>query len=277
MFTFIDRGMARFVSGPVYGKQDIGFSPSGAMDLFSMMTGNLLLGNPADTESLEIVLLPPKIEFQTVTMFVLTGASWEADLVSPGGKREVEHAKVYFASKGDILSFGDVKYGFRTYLCYKDGMDMGRIGHLRKPFYEIAHWPDKDNQIRVIEGPEHRFLKNPGIFFENRWSVSTQSNDIGIRLIGPPMSCDMPGMVSESVSDGTVQLSPAGPIILMKNRPTIGGYPRIFNVISADVDLLAQYGPGNTLHFGEVDIEEAIKITRQKQGDIDAFMSEQGD
>jgi allophanate hydrolase subunit 2 len=268
--------MARFVSGPRYGRQDIGFSPAGAMDLFAMRTGNLLLGNPMDAESLEIALLPPRIEFRETMMFVLTGAPCEAVLITRDGRVSLDHATVYLAEKHNLLMFGDIRYGFRTYFCCREGADPAVIGRVRPPFPEIARWPDPDRRIRVLRGPEYPFLQNPAQFLENRWAISPQSNDIGIRLEGPPLTCDLPGMVSAPVSDGAVQLSPSGPIVLLKNRPTIGGYPRIFNVISADVDLLAQYGPGHTLHFLEVGLPEALSIARQKQDDLDLFLKKLG-
>ena len=78
-------------------------------------------------------------------------------------------------------------------------------------------------------------------------------------------------MISEAVSDGTVQLTPKGPIILLKHRQTVGGYPRIFNVISSDVDLLGQYSPGQKIFFRKISIEEAIDISRLKNHELLKF------
>lgn len=274
LFRLVDEGVTRFVSGPVYGKQDLGYSPAGAMDVFAMRTGNLLLGNPPDTECLEIVLLPPRIEFLGDTMLVLSGAAREAFLISQERRQALNHARVYPARKGDVLAFGELQYGFRTYLCLRSGVDAGIIGRVRKPFAEMAHWASRDHRIRVLRGPEHRYLENPGVLLEGLWLVSPQSNEIGIRLSGPALSCGVTNIVSEAVSDGTMQLTPSGPIILLRRRPTLGGYPRIFNVVSADVDMLAQYGPGTSLCFSEVDLHEAMAINRQKQKDLASLAAE---
>lgn len=274
LLRLIAEGVTRFVSGPAHGKQDLGYSPAGAMDGFAMRTGNLLLGNPPDTECLEIVLLPPGIEFLGDTMFVLSGAAREAFLISDERRQVLNHARVYRARKGDVLAFGELQYGFRTYLCFRSGVDDGIIGRVRKPFAEMAHWASRDHRIRVLRGPEHRHLRNPGILLEGPWIVSPQSNEIGIRLIGPALSCGLANIVSEAVSDGTMQFTPSGPIILLRHRPTLGGYPRIFNVVSADVDMLAQYGPGASLRFSEVNLHEALAITRQKQKDLDSLAAE---
>jgi allophanate hydrolase subunit 2 len=76
-------------------------------------------------------------------------------------------------------------------------------------------------------------------------------------------------MISAPVNDGTIQLAPSGPIVLLRNRQTVGGYPRILNTISADLDLLAQYGPLQSLRFRLVTMEEAWVIARTKKVDLD--------
>jgi allophanate hydrolase subunit 2 len=72
-------------------------------------------------------------------------------------------------------------------------------------------------------------------------------------------------MISGAVADGTIQLTPDGPIVLLRHRQTTGGYPRIFNVISADIDLLGQYAPNQPIHFIPVTIDEARGFAREKE------------
>ena len=79
----------------------------------------------------------------------------------------------------------------------------------------------------------------------------------------------MGNMISGPVTDGTVQLTPKGPIILLRQRQTVGGYPRVFNVIDPDVDLLAQYRPDQTLQFRPIDFNEAQAIKAQYNRDLD--------
>jgi allophanate hydrolase subunit 2 len=76
-------------------------------------------------------------------------------------------------------------------------------------------------------------------------------------------------MVSAPVNDGTVQLTPSGPIILLRQRQTVGGYPRVLNVISADVDLLGQYAPFQFLYFRLVSLKEAQHAARTKKEDLE--------
>ena len=75
-------------------------------------------------------------------------------------------------------------------------------------------------------------------------------------------------MISEAVADGTIQLTPNGPLILLRHRQTVGGYPRIFNVISADVDILAQVAPNCLIQFKKVTRSEALKVLKQQQHDL---------
>ena len=78
-------------------------------------------------------------------------------------------------------------------------------------------------------------------------------------------------MISSVVADGTVQLTASGPYVLLRHRQTLGGYPRILNVISADVDLLAQLAPGQPVRFRMVEIEEARQAARLKHRELEAF------
>jgi len=267
VIKFLNQGMSRFVSGPEYGRQDVGVAPGGAMDQFAMHTGNVLLGNQAETKCIEIDLLAPKIEFLKSGHLILTGASREALLHYEGRKTELAHGKVYGVTKGSTLTFGKLNYGLRSYLCMKQG-EGTEIHRQRPPFSEIAQWVDPEQYIRVVEGPEHKYLSEPKRFFDQHWQVSALSNEMGLRLDGEKIDCELKQMISSAVCDGTVQLSPDGPIVLLRNRPTIGGYPRIFNVITADVDMLAQLPPNSRIRFKQVTLEEAKQVAIQKQKDL---------
>lgn len=91
------------------------------------------------------------------------------------------------------------------------------------------------------------------------WRVLPESNRMGYRLAGPALASTLRrDIVSQSVGLGTVQVPPAGqPIVLMADRQTTGGYPRIAEVISADVALLAQVPPGRSLRFERVSLDHA--------------------
>ena len=263
-------GVCQFRGAPRYGHQDVGISPAGALDRFALQTGNLLLDNPAEAVALELVF-PPHIRIARPCYFVLCGAHFDVTLRLPGESPvAVSHAAVHYAPAGAELRFGRKLLGFRAYLCLRPEPDTfpdeRLLSRRRGEFREVFSWPDPLGKIRLLEGPEHAWLRHPEQFFRQRWQVSTEVSDMGLRLAGGELNCPAGrSMVSDAVADGTVQLTPSGPIVLLRHRQTVGGYPRIFNVISADVDLLAQLGPGRFFRFRPVSLTEALAVERLKQ------------
>lgn len=83
---------------------------------------------------------------------------------------------------------------------------------------------------------------------------------MGLSLNGLGLDTQKIEMISQPVSDGTVQLSPGGPIVLMRHRQTVGGYPRVVNVIEPDISKLAQFVPGSTIRFRLIENDEAFGI-----------------
>lgn len=274
IFETITNGIFKTVSVPEYGKQDIGVTPGGPMDSFSHDSGNALLGNEQGAPALEI-LMAPVLRFREDAWFALAGARHNDVVLKQGNQSiSVEHGRVYSGLRGSEIRFGSKAYGLRSYLCWRpvEGSGESPEGRVLKPFNERVSWPDRDGRIRVTEGPECRYLDGRDRFVEEHWKLTNDISDMGIRLENrwADVGISMPaGMVSEAVSNGTVQLTPDGPIILLKHRQTVGGYPRIYNVISADVDMLAQYGPGMILRFKEVSIREAHEVLRRQKADIE--------
>lgn len=275
-------GIFSQVCHPVYGKQDVGVSPGGAMDRFSHETGNIILGNKSFAPALEIIMAPD-IRFNEDCFFILTGAKYNDVLLTRSESENIQHGRVYKAMAGSILTFGEKEYGFRTYLCYTPARVCASEkphGRIRGDFSKIATWHDPDGGIRVIEGPEFKYLKEPHSFLENSWKVTSNLDSMGMRIENSMVEASISlekSMVSEAVSDGTVQLTPDGPIILLKHRQTIGGYPRIFNVISADVDMLGQYFPGQLIHFKKVAMKDALDAINRKNLDIKRIIDRYND
>lgn len=117
--------------------------------------------------------------------------------------------------------------------------------------------------VRVLPGPEFGRLAPHAarLLLEQAYAVGNRSNRMGLRLEGgePVPVPDAAGMASEAVAWGTVQLPPGGrPIVLAADRQTTGGYPRVLQVIAADLPLLGQLAPGVRLVFRLVDMKEAL-------------------
>ncbi|MCP4753955.1 MAG: hypothetical protein GY866_23980, partial [Proteobacteria bacterium] len=127
-----------------------------------------------------------------------------------------------------------------------------------------------NRKVRVLEGPEYEYLNDPDPFLNNTWETTRDISEMGMRLAssGEMPSVSVKNMISEAVSDGTIQLTPNGPIVLLRHRQTVGGYPRIFNVISADMDLLGQYSAKKTIRFEKVALDEAMKAANQKRCEV---------
>lgn len=266
-------GLFKEVGAPAFGLQHQGVAPGGAMDYFSYQTGNALLATTPSAPALEIIFVP---SFQVVRdcYFTITGARYNSiTLTSPAADTvpiEIEHAVVYPASAGSLLEFKEKsKIGFRTYLCFAEPGDSKQspIGRKRDQFTDLFQWVDPDGKIRVVEGPEFRYLVDKNTFTADYWIITNDFSDMGFRLTSREElpRVEMDNMVSEAVADGTVQLTPKGPIILLKHRQTVGGYPRIFNIISADVDILGQYAPNQVLQFKKISIDEALSVAREKE------------
>jgi allophanate hydrolase subunit 2 len=134
--------------------------------------------------------------------------------------------------------------------------------------------------IRVTDAPESGLLDDASrkALVAAEFTVSTQSNRMGYRLTGSKLSLTQGvEMISSPVAAGTVQLPPGGdPIVLMADRQTTGGYPRVANVITADICRLAQLAPGDSFRFHFVTHEEARERLAEQNATIDALTRAMG-
>ena len=270
LFETVQKGLFKSVSNPVFGKQHQGIAPGGAMDLFSLQTGKRLLKNNPDIQTIEIII-PPVLKFNNDCWCVLTGARYERNEIkkADGSTQIVDFATAFRVDQGDCISFISKIAGFRSYLSLlpAESSSEDLTGRVRPEYSEIYDWVDKKGKIRIVEGPEYPFLKNDTSFTRTFWTITNDFSDMGFRLSThdelPEVTLE--NMISEAVADGTIQLTPKGPIVLLKHRQTVGGYPRIYNVISTDVDLLGQYAPNQILHFTKISLEQARTISHQKK------------
>jgi antagonist of KipI len=282
------------------GYQSLGIAESGAMDIFSFVSANRLVGNPDNSACLEITLAGPKIRFLGLTWGSLTGAHLSAHL----NQYPLNPGRTFKAETGDLLTFGPRVYGMRAYLAVAGGFDVpvvlgsrstyvyaGFGGYEGRPLrkgdilsafileesYESAfvELPAEFQigkcdlfPIHVIVGPHEDRFTQEGLqtFFNSRYVVMSDSNRMGYRLKGPQITHrDTPIVVSEATPLGAVQVPGQGnPIILLRERGTTGGYTKIACVITVDLDVLAQIFPGEEIYFRSVDLEEAHRYDRDR-------------
>ncbi|KUG08520.1 biotin-dependent carboxyltransferase family protein [Solirubrum puertoriconensis] len=130
-------------------------------------------------------------------------------------------------------------------------------------------------EIRATTGPEYHLFsaESQGHLWEQEYSLSTESDRMGYRLLGPQLGLENPQeLLSSAVTFGTVQVPAGGlPIVLMADHQTTGGYPRIAQVITADFARLAQLPLGGKIRFREVTLAEAQQLYLQHEQQLHAL------
>ncbi|MFD0894880.1 biotin-dependent carboxyltransferase family protein [Luteolibacter ambystomatis] len=130
--------------------------------------------------------------------------------------------------------------------------------------------PNGQGMLRVVRGPEWEWFAPAAQerFTSAIYGVSKDSNRMGVRLEGPPLDLEAPrDMISSAVQHGVVQVPSSGqPIVLGADRQTLGGYPRIGAVATADIGKLAQLRPGEPVRFREIPqaVAHALLIERER-------------
>lgn len=273
----------------------LGVPPGGAADCWSLALGNGLVGNPPDAAALEVTMHGPRLRASCPLACVLYGAPF--DLASD---RQAFHVGVTFTlQEGEELTIGGTPSRMRAYLCIRGGIQAKTILGSRSGLAPVAAgaelpcvsgtvgrrsvrlpatWEAEPRALRVIDGPQARWFRDD--LCGRRFSVEPASNRMGLRLAGEPVvgPDGRPGpgreLVSEPVCPGAIQVTRDGQcIVLGVDGQTIGGYPKIAQVISADLDRLGQFRPGEDVSFVRIGLEEAEALYRRKQADLAAWVT----
>lgn len=277
------------------GYQDQGFSTAGALDTYALRIGYTLIGN--EGPAIEFTIIGPTIQFLNDNTFVLTGGHFEATL----NDQAISHQTVIFVEKGDELKIGSVVDGARGYILFGNPLEIPKVAnsystHTRskiggyhgralkssdvitcqqnKMYTErigLSCPVDTVNQelIHIIEGPQiERFSDEAKQKLVNEnFEISEKSDRMGFRLqgenIAPIESADI---ISEPLALGSIQVPNDGnPIILLNDKQTVGGYTKIATVCAADLPILAQKKPNETIKFEWITVEAATEKLKQKE------------
>ncbi len=288
-----------------FGYQKFGVPVSGAADEMALRGANVLVGNPQDAAALEVTALGPQLRFLADAVVAFTGAEIEGDLDGrpiPGYKSFRVRAgqildvractrglRSYLAIAGGIQV--PVLLGSRsTCLVANFGGFRGRaltagdvleVGPPSAPLLDLAgrEVPEARRPrhgspvvVRVVLGPQEEAFTEAGrrTFLGSTYRVSPHVNRMGYRLDGPAIAhTGSADILSDWVPLGGVQVPGDGkPIILLADRQTTGGYPKIATVIKPDLSLVAQLRPGDALAFRAVCVAEAQEIACKMEAEL---------
>ena len=292
-----------------YGSQPFGVSVAGAMDFFSTIVANRLAGNPDYAAVLELTLKGPELQFGQDTVIALTGADlsptindrsipmWESIVIQGGSRLKFgmprTGSRAYLAIAGGIevplvlgsrsthcasetggLGGRPLKQG-DLLCCGQPRQSVDRLIAKRLPDSLIPRY-ERSVAIRIIPGPQHNFFSEESLttLTGSAYTVAPQSDRMGYRLAGPQIvRSGSTQFISDGTTMGALQVPPDGqPILIMADRQTTGGYPKIAVVISADLPLAAQLAPGDTISFSPCTVAEAQAVLRQQRARLDATL-----
>lgn len=262
----------------------------GAADRAALAIGNALVGNLPDAAALEISLTGPTLEADCDIACVVHGAPFEITL----GKRRLTPGKTFTLHSGERLTISGTPEGMRAYLCVRGGFEAPSVLGSRSALqplqagavlscqpsviharflgadWEVNHEPAV---LRVVDGPQADWFRAEELCSQE-FAISPASNRMGLRLQGQPLTLPGRELVSEPVCPGAVQVTSDGQcIVLGVDGQTIGGYPKIAQVISADCDRLGQLRPGERVHFRRVSLEEAEALYRKREAHLREWVS----
>jgi antagonist of KipI len=279
------------------------------MDPRSHRLANAQIGNPGGAATLEITLTGPEIEFEDDRQVAVAGATFDLQLDG----RAMSSGAAFRVSRGSRLKFGQRRRGARAYLAISGGIGVPaqlgsrathRLSHLgghegralvagdrlalglrAAPLDNAAHRPrmpeftipDGHTIVRVLPGPQReRFAAQAlDILQSTPYRLTSDSDRMGYRLEGPALERMIDSeMISDATPLGVLQVPPSGqPVLLMADRQTTGGYPIIATVITADIGLAGQLGPGDTIAFTVCTKPQAIAALISQER---AFMAAEG-
>lgn len=277
------------------GSQRFGMPSAGAMDQFAMKLANILIGNAPDTEVVEATIIGPSIRFEEAEVFAVCGGDLgplldgrpiennRGHLAKAGSLLELPIAKrgarAYIAFAGGLDA--ELAMGSRsTYIkaaiggvqgrAIKDGDRLG----LRGPKTELPNLAKRrvpldfgvaysaHPTVRVTPGPQDDLFSEKGKrdFCSGDYTLTQENDRMGFRFLGPAIE-SAPGndgnIISDGICFGAVQVTKGQPIVMMADRQTTGGYPKLGCVISVDLPLLAQMKTGDACRFQFIEVGKA--------------------
>jgi len=293
------------------GYQHLGVSTSGALDPISLRAANALVGNEPNTGALEVAYVGPTfvVEADSVNL-ACAGADASIEVVAgESAAKGVRYPSMqsFRAHRGEVVRVGATSRSSVLYLAVEGGFDIepvlgsvstfirGRIGgwqgrslvagdmlplrresaSSRAEFRLTGLDLAQPSRFRVILGPQDAYFSERSIstFLEGEYLVKPATDRMAMHLDGPKLD-HIAGhdIVSDGIALGSIQVPGHGqPIVLMVDRQTTGGYPKIATVISADLAALGRVRIGDKISFQKVTADEAQQLRRTLLQEIEAI------
>ena len=294
------------------GHQHRGMTTAGAMDVPAMRVANALVGNPEDAGVLEMGYIGAEVEIDADTARIAVCGDVTPTLSSAaaaGEKKPLVPWRSYTFVRGDRLNVGPVQGSAFAYLAVGGGMqiapfmgsvstytraglggiegrtlrDGDRLPLVRQsaedtPDKVAPHAPERGTgPVRVVLGPQDDYFTEEAIetFLSQAFPISKEADRMGQRLEGPQIrhraGFDIP---SDGIAKGSTQVPGTGhPILLLADHQTVGGYPKIATVISADIPRACQMLPGMAYHFTAVSVEAAEAARRAQEAALSRLIA----
>jgi biotin-dependent carboxylase-like uncharacterized protein len=287
------------------GQMHLGVSHSGAMDKTSLSLANYLVGKPKDSPALEVTLIGPKIQFQSSMSIAICGAHFDLYL----NNDLIFNNETIDVVSGDILEFEQIINGARCYLAFSGKLNLekqldsfsthitAKIGGYNNRQIENGDQLDflstRTKQAKTLNSSFTQFFSGKYLlrcvesvesnlftkiqthqFLNSKYKINQQSNRMGIRLDGNMIQGTKNiQIISSGLTQGSIQITPDGlAIISSVDGQTIGGYPRIANIISADLAILGQLKSQDTISFELITHNQAVALYKRKKDWLDLIL-----
>lgn len=281
------------------GFQQYGVIVSGAMDTLALQTANILVGNAQDEAVLEVTMGGLRFKTDDDCVVAMTGAAIQGTI---NGRDPLQSYRPVALKAGDTVQLGPLLSGCRNYIAFRGGIDVPAIMNSKSTYLragiggykgralkkgdaltvykhtaqqvkwqaEPPHYAKKNWTVHVTAGPEWAQFtaESQHQFLTTRYDITAAADRMGYRLKGTPLQrVSAEELLSDAVLFGTIQVSnDAQPTVLLADRQTTGGYPRIAQVIASDLHVFAQMKPGDSIQFECVTLTESYALlTEQTQ------------
>ena len=285
------------------GYQRYGIGQSGALDPLALRSANLLVGNKPGEGTLEVLYTGPTIEIEAESVRLsFAGAGAVIEIWRDKSRRallQIQSQRSILLKRGQVVKIGSLMDSSCLYVGVEGGFEvdasMGSVstniragtgGWQARPLAVGDCLPLRQSQasdridqqlsgikflppatLRAIVGPQHEYFSSEDIanFFENEYTVGS-SDRVGLRLQSDRPLRHIKGfnLVSDAIAPGSVQIPGDGqPIVLMADRQTTGGYPKIATVISADLSAMGRLVIGSKIRFEFISVAKAHTLRRR--------------